>query len=126
MSGEATVSSVLNRGLAANASAPPARMSAIRSSGSACVGLSTNVTCLWDSSSTAAYSISSRSSMGTSLAVTVVHMTSTAGDSSSRAVAARKSASVEGRRSPVAASSTNAAHPDEQKRVGWSSARATS
>ena len=45
-SGDAAVSSVLNRGRARNDSASPETMSMIRSSGSACDGLSTSVTCL--------------------------------------------------------------------------------
>ena len=51
-SGDAAVSSVLNRGRSRNASALPATISAMRSSGSTCDGQSTKVTCLSDSVST--------------------------------------------------------------------------
>ena len=51
-SGDAAVSSVLNRGRSRNASGPPETMSMMRSNGSACDGLSTSVTCLRASVST--------------------------------------------------------------------------
>ena len=51
-SGDAAVSSVLNRGRSRNASASPETTSMMRSSGSACDGLSTRVTCLRASVST--------------------------------------------------------------------------
>ena len=125
-SGEAAVTTVEMRGRARKRSRSPESASQTRSTASTSPGQSTKVTCLHVSVSSVKYFVSSRRSIGTSDALTCVHMMSSCGSSSISAVHSRRSCSVLARRSPVRKSSVLATQPLGTKWKGSPSSSRTS
>ena len=114
------------RGRSRNRSRSPLSVSQMRMTSSTSPGQSTNVTCLDVSVSSVKYSMSSRCSRGTSVALTCVHMRSSSGISSRSAVHSLRSCRVLGLRTPVRKSRVLATHPLGAKWNGSPAPRRTS